>query len=135
MARISTTTAPVPTNGRSPLPHPIEAAHMAMCAKLYAIQPPRIYADPGPAEFENAADYIAAVARVMDEWHRMVGHEVQANATARVSQECFADAFRGATEGFSIFECTRAAEALREENADFAADPRGHARAERLGID
>lgn len=100
------------------VPHALQAAHDAMVSKLAAIKPPRIYLDPDPDDFEAAAGYVADVARIMDEWHRAVGQEVASNAPAGlVFAPVFQDAFRGATEGMSIFEITRAAEALKEERA------------------
>jgi hypothetical protein len=99
------------------LPHPILAAHQALVAKLAAIIPPRIWSDPAPEEFENVRDYEAACVRIFDEWHRMLGQELQANSTVRHDPAYFADAFRGATEGLSQFEFTRAADVLREDEA------------------
>lgn len=97
------------------LPHPIAMAHLTMVAKLAAIKPPRIYVSPTPDEFGAVADYIEAVARIMDEWHLLVGEEVKSNSTVRIDMTLFTDVFRDATEGLSVFEAERPGKALNED--------------------
>lgn len=96
---------------------PIAAAHAAMVAKLAAIIPPRLYASNDPEDFEATADYLLAVARVVDGMIRAVGEEVKSSANVRIDMDCFTDTLTHSLEGFATFEITRAADEIKAERA------------------
>lgn len=100
----------------APLPqNPINDAHNTMIFRLAALIPPRIYVNPDPCEFENTADYLCDVARIVDQWLLAVGREVNSNTSVRIDMSLFTDQVLGAVEGNATYECTRAAEALAED--------------------
>jgi hypothetical protein len=94
--------------------------HTAMVERLRDVTAPRIGVFPTPSQFEDVREYIAAVSRIMDAWLYRVGMEVKSN-THGLDMAVFTDQFRGATEGNCEYECTKAAERLRDE---FYAAPR-----------
>lgn len=98
-------------------PNPIRDAHNLMVTKLDCVTPPRLLTNPDPEDFEAVAEYIHAVARIMDEWMLNVGTDVQSNSTVRTDIDQFKGTFTDAVEGFALYEIQREAEALREDRA------------------
>lgn len=95
----------------------IAIAHGVMAAKLAGVTPPRLLVSPDPEDFEAVAEYVHAVARIMDEWMLRVGNEVQSNSTVKIDMGCFTGTFTDAVEGWALAEINREAEALREDRA------------------
>jgi len=112
-----------PAAGMPDMPAPettdLATIHQAMVARLHDLTAPDISVFPRASQFEDVRQYIQAVSSIMDAWLYRVGMEVRSN-THGVDMKVFTDQFRGATEGQSEFECTKAANRLRDE---FYAEP------------
>jgi hypothetical protein len=102
--------------------HALAVAHQQMVLELSCIAIPRIFVDPEPEEFEDAADYLIRVAQVMDRWLRAVGDEIKSNASTKVDLKYFEDQFVSAINGWSTAEADKAAAALREERDSYSSD-------------
>ena len=97
----------------------IAKAHAELVRELSAVVPPRIHVNPLPEEFEDTADYILRVAKMVDRWLLSVGLEVKCNATATVNLDAFRDIVAENLEGWATSECDSAAETLRQEHEEY----------------
>ena len=98
-------------------PSPIRDAHAFMVQRLAALQPPRIYANPDPEEFEATSEYLLDVARIVDEMILAVGREVKSSASVNINLDVFTNCLRDQLEGNATFEIEREVESLKQERA------------------
>ena len=101
----------------------IAKAHAELVRELSAVVPPRIHVNPLPEEFEDTADYILRVAKMVDRWLLSVGLEVKCNATATVNIDMFTEMVAGSIDGWATAECDGAANELRDEFEDYGDNP------------
>ena len=98
--------------------HPIAKAQAAMVRELARLVAPKLHADPHAEEFEDVADYLLRVARVVDVFLLEVGEEVRCSATRKVDMSAFTDQLYDAVNGNATGECDRCADQVREDRAE-----------------
>jgi hypothetical protein len=95
--------------------NPFEQYRRTLLKALAAVRVPTIGSWPDAEDFEAVRDHIREVADLADAWLRSVGCEVESNVTHNINKSCFDGAFAGAVDGWSTYECERAAEIIRED--------------------
>jgi hypothetical protein len=98
--------------------NPIAVAQADMIAELARIVAPVISVSPSPGQFEDVADYVERMVRVMDRWLLAVGEEAQSNSTTQIDMGDFKDKFFEAVDGFATHELDRIAQDLADEHPD-----------------
>jgi hypothetical protein len=75
-----------------------------------------------PDDLSYVGEHIVAFAKTGDAYLKVLGEELQRNATAecKVDMTCFQRAFESATAGLADFEARRAADILSDERAEFS---------------
>lgn len=104
----------MPAPKTPPQPSQFRIAVVKAAEELLALYPGRLTIEPHPGDYEDVADHIMDVARIMDRWLLDVGYVVKEHSHCNIDMKQFTDVFRGAVEGNATYELTRAAEARRE---------------------
>lgn len=115
----------------------VNTAHIRMIEALLRNKPPAFSASPAPEDFENARDYLAELARALDDIVYAVVRESAANSSpTRIS---FSDRHTVVTDALQDAdipaELSAEAEAVRENTDEFNADRRGWAKARAMAVD
>ncbi len=101
--------------------NPFEVARRALITALVEIPVPgAITHFPLADEFEAVRDHIRDASQLFDAWLADIGHQIKANAPARVDMSQFDGAFTAAIDGNATYECDQAAELVREDAREAA---------------
>jgi hypothetical protein len=95
--------------------NPFEQYRRSLLKALAEMRVPVIGTWPEAEDFEAVRDHIREVADLADIWLRSIGREVESNITHNLHKESFDGKFAEAVDGWSTYECERAAEIIREE--------------------
>lgn len=96
---------------RDPLKHAMDYLVLG----LANLPIPKIPASPEPEDFEWLAYHLERFAMLADDYVKAVGDVLNANTSHRVNLGMFRNQVSGALQGNATYECTRAAEILRED--------------------
>lgn len=97
---------------------PIAVSQRAMAIELMRLKAPTFSRSAIPEEFEDVADYLLRLADIVDRHIAAVGVEVFANASVAIDVSVFRKPLRDALDGNATYECTREAEALRDDERE-----------------
>lgn len=107
----------------------IHEAHLSLIAALTKLRPADLSMYPSASEFDARREYAEAVAAAMDSYFHSLAVDTAFNG-ARMKSEAYVSLVSDAlTDSCFLSDLTDAAEAEREDRAEFNADRKGWAKA------
>jgi hypothetical protein len=100
--------------------NPFEIARRDLVAAIAAMPVPYGFDSfPAAKQFEDVGEHIHYMAVLIDRWLSKIGREIASNSTAGIDEWQFTETMVDATDGWCIFECTKAAEQVRADAEEF----------------